>query len=81
MARFSVRRVHFGRRPDAEADDDGEGLPTPARVKLAARRAAAGNALRAAAGEQPQPAATTAARTAAGARTSPGTFERVRARG
>jgi hypothetical protein len=40
MAKFSVRRVHFGRRPDAEADDDGEGLPTPARVKLAARRAA-----------------------------------------
>jgi hypothetical protein len=40
MAKFSVRRVHFGRRPDDEADDDGEGLPTPARVRLAARRAA-----------------------------------------
>jgi hypothetical protein len=40
MAKFSVRRVHFGRRPDAGADDNGEELPTPARVKLAARRAA-----------------------------------------
>ena len=38
MAKFSVRRVHFGRRSDNE--DDGEGLPTPARVKLAIRRAA-----------------------------------------
>jgi hypothetical protein len=40
MARFSVRKLHFGRRPEADADDDGEGLPTPAKVKLAARRAA-----------------------------------------
>ncbi len=40
MPRFSVRRVRFGRQADAEADDNGEGLPTPARVKLAARRAA-----------------------------------------
>jgi hypothetical protein len=40
MAKFSVHRVHFGRRPDSEADDNGEGLPTPTRVKLAARRAA-----------------------------------------
>jgi hypothetical protein len=40
MAKFSVRRVHFGRRPDADVDDNGEGLPTPARVRLAARRAA-----------------------------------------
>ena len=39
MARFSVRKLHFGGRPDAE-DDEGEGLPTPQRVKLAARRAA-----------------------------------------
>ena len=39
MARFNVRKPHFGRRPDAEGDD-GEGLPTPARVKLAVRRAA-----------------------------------------
>jgi hypothetical protein len=31
--------MHFGRRPGAE-DDNGEGLPTPARIKLAARRAA-----------------------------------------
>ncbi|HEX5273160.1 MAG TPA: hypothetical protein VFW33_21840 [Gemmataceae bacterium] len=40
MAKFSVRRVHFGHRPDADVDDNGEGLPTPARVRLAARRAA-----------------------------------------
>jgi hypothetical protein len=40
MARFSVRRLHFGRRPDTDADDNGEGLPTPKRIKLAARRAA-----------------------------------------
>ena len=42
MARFSVRKTHFGRRPEtAEGDDDnGECLPTPLRVKLAARRAA-----------------------------------------
>ena len=38
MARFNVRRLHFGKRPDADSDDDGEGLPTPARVKLAARQ-------------------------------------------
>jgi hypothetical protein len=38
VGKFSVRRVHFG-RPAVE-DDNGEGLPTPARVKLAARRAA-----------------------------------------
>jgi hypothetical protein len=37
VARFSVRKLHFGRRPD---DDHGEGLPTPTRIKLAARRAA-----------------------------------------
>jgi hypothetical protein len=40
MAKFTVRRVRFSRRPDDAADDDGEGLPTPARVRLAARRAA-----------------------------------------
>jgi hypothetical protein len=39
VARFSVRKLHFGRQPDS-GDDDGEGLPTPARLKLAARRAA-----------------------------------------
>src|SRR5215470_10582522 len=38
MARFSVRKLHFG--DHAGPDDNGEGLPTPARVKLAARRAA-----------------------------------------
>jgi hypothetical protein len=37
MTRFAVRLVPFGRRP---ASDDGEGLPTPATVKLTARRAA-----------------------------------------
>jgi hypothetical protein len=40
MAKFSVRKLHFGARPEAELDDNGEGLPTPARIKLAARRAA-----------------------------------------
>jgi hypothetical protein len=38
VARFNVRKLHFGRRPGD--GDDGEGLPTPKRVKLAARRAA-----------------------------------------
>jgi hypothetical protein len=40
VARFSVRRVRFDRRPDADGEDTVEGLPTPARIKLAARRAA-----------------------------------------
>jgi hypothetical protein len=40
MARFRIRRLHFGARPEADGDDNGEGLPTPARIKLAARRAA-----------------------------------------
>jgi hypothetical protein len=40
VARFSVRRLHFGHRPDFDTDDNGEGLLTPARIKLAARRAA-----------------------------------------
>jgi hypothetical protein len=39
VARFCVRRLPFG-RPPADDDDNGEGLPTPARVKLAVRRAA-----------------------------------------
>ncbi len=39
MARFSVRRVPFGHQHE-EGDDQGEGLPTPARIKLAARRTA-----------------------------------------
>jgi hypothetical protein len=38
MARFTVRKLRFGDGPDEE--DDGTGLPTPLRVKLAARRAA-----------------------------------------
>jgi hypothetical protein len=40
MPRFSVRKLHFGRLQDAEANDNGEGLPTPTRIRLAARRAA-----------------------------------------
>jgi hypothetical protein len=40
MARFTRRRLPFGRPPSADGDDDGTGLPTPARVKLAVRRAA-----------------------------------------
>ena len=38
MARFTVRKLHFG--DHAGPDDNGEGLPLPLRVKLAARRAA-----------------------------------------
>jgi hypothetical protein len=38
MARFAVRKLHFGQKP--ADDDDGAGLPLPLRVKLAARRAA-----------------------------------------
>jgi hypothetical protein len=40
VARFAPRRLRFGRRPGGGDDDDGEGLPTPRRVRLAARRAA-----------------------------------------
>jgi hypothetical protein len=40
VARFSARKLRFGRPSGAEDDDNGEGLPTPARVRLAARRAA-----------------------------------------
>lgn len=40
MPRFSVRRLSFGRTHGAEDDDAGEGLPTPRKVKLDARRAA-----------------------------------------
>ncbi len=39
MARFAVRKTVFGRRP-LDDEDNGEGLPTPARIRLAARRAA-----------------------------------------
>ncbi len=39
MARFAPRPVRFGRRPGAD-DDEADGLPTPTRVKLLARRAA-----------------------------------------
>jgi hypothetical protein len=40
MARFTLRRLPFGRPSGInEEDDDGTGLPRPALVKLAARRA------------------------------------------
>jgi hypothetical protein len=39
MGRFAPRPVRFGRRP-SDQDDEADGLPTPQRVKLAARRAA-----------------------------------------
>jgi hypothetical protein len=38
MAKFSVRKIHFGDHVGAE--DDGEGLPRPALARLKARRAA-----------------------------------------
>jgi hypothetical protein len=38
MPRFAPRPIPFGRRP-ADQDDDAEGLPTPQRVRLQARRA------------------------------------------
>jgi hypothetical protein len=38
VAKFSVRRIHFG--DHAETDDDGAGLPRPSLVRLQARRAA-----------------------------------------
>jgi|SRR5579884_74153 len=37
--RFTPRPVRFGRRP-GNAEDEDDGLPTPAKIKLAARRAA-----------------------------------------
>jgi hypothetical protein len=40
MGRFAVRRIPFGRQQEEDADDNGEGLPTPTRIKLAARRTA-----------------------------------------
>jgi hypothetical protein len=40
MARFTVRRLPFGRPPAEDDGDDGTGLPIPAKIKLAARRAA-----------------------------------------
>jgi hypothetical protein len=39
MPRFTARALPFGRPPTAPVDDDGEGLPRPALVKLRARRA------------------------------------------
>jgi hypothetical protein len=38
MAKFSVRKIHFG--DHAGPEDDGEGLPRPALARLKARRAA-----------------------------------------
>src|SRR5271167_670126 len=40
MGRFTVRKIPFGRQADEDLDDNGEGLPTPMRIKLAARRCA-----------------------------------------
>jgi hypothetical protein len=40
VARFAVRKLPFGRFAGTDEDDDGTGLPTPAKIKLAARRAA-----------------------------------------
>jgi hypothetical protein len=40
VARFSAKRLPFGRPADADDEDDGAGLPTPLRLKLATRRAA-----------------------------------------
>src|SRR5262245_40094779 len=40
MARFTAKRMAFGRPPSNGDEDNGYGLPTPARIKLAARRAA-----------------------------------------
>jgi len=40
MPRFTIRKTAFGRLPADEDADDGKGLPTPKRIKLAARRAA-----------------------------------------
>ena len=40
MARFQLTRPHFGGPSSDDPDDTGEGLPTPVRIKLAARRAA-----------------------------------------
>lgn len=37
--RFAPRPIRFGQRP-ASSEDEADGLPTPARVRLAARRAA-----------------------------------------
>jgi hypothetical protein len=39
MGRFTVRKPVFGQH-SVDADDNGEGLPTPAKIKLALRRAA-----------------------------------------
>jgi hypothetical protein len=40
MARFAPQRIHFGRRPALDADDDGQDLPRPQLLRLLARRAA-----------------------------------------
>jgi hypothetical protein len=40
MPRFTARRLPFGRPPGADDEDQGEGLPKPTRIRLAARRAA-----------------------------------------
>jgi hypothetical protein len=39
-SRFTPARVHFGRTPPDDFEDDGTGLPAPLRAKAAARRTA-----------------------------------------
>lgn len=38
--RFTAKPIRFGKRPAAQGDDDADGLPSPQRAKLLARRAA-----------------------------------------
>jgi hypothetical protein len=38
--RFAPRPIRFGKRPSAEGDDEGAGLPRPRQIKLALRRQA-----------------------------------------
>jgi hypothetical protein len=40
VARFSPRRIAFGRPPENDEDDDGRDLPRPRLLRLQARRAA-----------------------------------------
>jgi hypothetical protein len=42
MGKFQPARVHFGERPSEDGDDNGEGLPSPIRIKAANARRVAG---------------------------------------
>jgi hypothetical protein len=55
MARFGLHPVRFGPRPDEDEDDNGEGLPRPTKIKLAARRAAGIAEAKAALAHLPKP--------------------------